>query len=84
MAVSTASFHAKVLKLTRNRQVVASALTTIFLGALFLVPLLYAIIILAQNVAHFDMSYISKTADYIKNLNMTIYENWEDCRKRHR
>lgn len=69
MAVSTASFHSKVLKFARNNQIVASALTTIFLGALFLVPLLYAIIVLAQNIAHFDMSYISKTADYIKNLN---------------
>ena len=72
IAVSTAGLNEKILKFTKNRQIVSAVLTTLILCALFFVPFIYAIAEIAKSLANIDMALLDKTLSYIKNYEFSL------------
>lgn len=72
MAISTANLESKVYHMTGGKRALSASIMTGIMLLLFLAPLTYAIVVLASHAANFDMNYIAKVVDYIKNFDIKL------------
>ncbi|NLY03485.1 MAG: AI-2E family transporter [Campylobacter sp.] len=80
LAVSTSSLNRYFRRITSDKNILSATLTTFALIILFLAPFMYAIIKLAVHASSFDIGYINKTVDFIKNFDFHLPEafaSWE-------
>lgn len=72
LAVATSNINVKILALTKGRQTLSAALTTLALFALFIAPFLYTATSLAGYATNFNLESVSQTIDYIKNYDFSL------------
>lgn len=65
LGVALANLNVAILKFVHNKTI-SAGLTTLFLLLLFLAPLSYGIVVLANYAASFDMHNVTRTIEYFK------------------
>lgn len=75
LAVALANLNVAILHIVHNNTI-SAALTTAFLLLLFLAPLSYAIVFIANYAASFDMHNITRTIEYFKAADFHLPETF--------
>ncbi len=68
LAIATHSLNEKLVKIVKNRVLVATLLTFL-LSILFFVPIMYSLVSLTELTTHFDSSAIKEAYDYASQRN---------------